>query len=123
MWYFAYGHNTNDAEMRKRLPDAVKVGRGVLRGYRLVMHKYASIEPCEGSMMGVVWDLTPNELKELDFYEEVPFVYKRKKVKIEVDGEEKTAVVYIMTTPLKGVPSKQYMKWLREGYRKNKLLS
>lgn len=121
MWYFAYGHNTNDKEMRKRLPGAVKVGRGVLRGNRLVLHKYASIEPCEGSMLGVVWDLTPGQLRELDFYEEVPFVYKRKKVNVEVDGVEKMGVVYIMKTPLKGPPSNQYMKWLREGYKKNNL--
>ena len=122
MWYFAYGHNTNDTEMRKRIPNAKKIGKGLLQGYRLVLYKYANIEPSNGYLNGVVWDLTPKELKILDMHEEVPHVYHRKKVNIEVDGTIKTGVVYIMTAPIPGVPSKQYLQWMRTGYKKNKLI-
>jgi gamma-glutamylcyclotransferase (GGCT)/AIG2-like uncharacterized protein YtfP len=122
MWYFAYGHNTNDTEMRKRIPNAKKIGKGLLQGYHLVLYKYANIEPSNSHMTGVVWDLTPSELKILDMHEEVPHVYRRKKVNIEVDGIMKTGVVYIMTEPIPGVPSKQYLQWMRTGYKENKLI-
>ena len=122
MWYFAYGHNTNDLEMHKRLPNAKKIGKGLLHGYHLVLYKYANIEPSNGYMTGVVWDLTLDELKILDMYEEVPHVYRRKKVNIEVDGVKQSGVVYVMAKPISGTPSKQYLQWMRTGYKKNKLI-
>jgi gamma-glutamylcyclotransferase (GGCT)/AIG2-like uncharacterized protein YtfP len=121
MLYFAYGHNTNDEEMRKRVPDAVKVGKGWLRGYQMVLYKYASIKPAEGFMPGVVWDVTPDEMQVLDEYEEVPKMYRRRSVMIEVDGKRKKAEVYVMRKHTEGPPSKQYLLWLQKGYTDNGL--
>jgi len=122
MWYFAYGHNTNDSEMRKRLPNAKKVGKGWLQGYQLVLYKYATIELSDGGTPGVVWDLSPAELRVLDKYEEVPVVYLRRNVMVDVDGVQKKAVTYVMKTPLMGPPSKKYIQWLKVGYTKNRLV-
>jgi gamma-glutamylcyclotransferase (GGCT)/AIG2-like uncharacterized protein YtfP len=120
MLYFAYGHNTNDKEMWKRLPHALKVGKGWLDGYDLILYKYANAERGHG-MAGVVWELTEDEMAQLDKYEEVPDVYLRKTVTIELDGKRRRAQIYVMARPIYGVPSKQYMKWLEKGYVQNKL--
>jgi len=54
-------------------------------------------------------------------YEEVPHVYTRKTVYIQVHGRKRRAVVYVMTVPLPGRPTRQYVQWLRKGYETNKI--
>ena len=81
-YYFAYGSNMNLDQMAYRCPAAFVVENVKLDGYRLTfcgMGKgsgVATILPEEGSRVeGVLWKLTPECEKRLDFYEGYPHLY------------------------------------------------
>lgn len=77
MLYFAYGHNADDDEMHKRLPNALKIGKGVVRNYVFKLYRFANIEKGSGQVEGVVWKLSPAEMRVLDGFENVPVDYRR----------------------------------------------
>ena len=103
--YFAYGSNLNPERMRRRIPDARPVGRATLRGWRLVERLYADIEKARGGRVeGVLYLVTPTELRRLDAYEGYPNVYNCVKVIVhaELMGNRATryripAFTYAMT--------------------------
>jgi hypothetical protein len=60
-YYFAYGMNTNVAEMNNRCPSAVSLGRCVLPNFELKFRHHADIDLVPGSAMeGVLWEITPD---------------------------------------------------------------
>ena len=103
--YFAYGSNLNPERMRRRIPDARPVGRATLRGWRLVERLYADIEKARGGRVeGVLYLVTPTELRRLDAYEGYPNIYNCVKVIVhaELMGNRMTryrvpAFTYAMT--------------------------
>ena len=129
-FYIAYGSNLSVEQMKVRTPDAVIVGVGTLKDWRLLFRTYATIEKCKGySVPVLIWKISERDEKSLDRYEGFPRFYKKKNLKIAVeslDGEdlgELTAMVYIMTkkainsrsyAPL---PSKSYYSVLNKGYK------
>ena len=75
-YYFAYGSNMNLDQMAYRCPAASVVEKVKLEGYRLTFCGrgkgcgVATILPEEGSRVeGVLWKITPECEKSLDFYE------------------------------------------------------
>ena len=121
MFYFAYGHNTNDGEMHKRLPNALKIGTGTVKNYAFKVYRFANIEKGKGIVEGVLWKLTPDEMRILDTYENVPMDYRRRKVQVKMGEVMHTATAYVMRVPMKGKTSKKYVNWLKRGYRQNKI--
>ena len=103
--YFAYGSNLNPERMRRRIPEARPVGRATLRGWRLVERLYADIEKARGGRIeGVLYLVTPTELRRLDAYEGYPNIYNCVKVIVhaELMGNRMTryripAFTYAMT--------------------------
>ena len=103
--YFAYGSNLNPERMRRRIPDARPVGRATLRGWRLAERLYADIEKARGGRVeGVLYLVTPTELRRLDAYEGYPNIYNCVKVIVhaELMGNRMTryripAFTYAMT--------------------------
>ena len=78
-YYFAYGSNMNLDQMAYRCPAASVVENVKLEGYRLTFcgrgkgSGVATILPEEGSQVeGVLWKITPECEKSLDFYEGYP---------------------------------------------------
>ncbi|MDR1706259.1 MAG: gamma-glutamylcyclotransferase [Clostridiales bacterium] len=128
--YVAYGSNLNLAQMAKRCPTAKVVGASELVGKRLLFRgarggAVATVEPYEGGRVPVlVWEITPADEAALDRYEGFPFLYRKEKVEVELDGKPVSAMVYIMNEevpvgcyrPL-GQPSVYYYSVILEGDR------
>jgi hypothetical protein len=127
-YYFAYGMNTNIAEMSMRCPAAINLGRCTLKGFELKFRLHADIDQAlDSEMEGVLWDITPECERALDSLEGYPFYYD--KIEVIVDtatpvnkNSHIVAMAYIMTN--KGPeepPSTGYEDCLVEGYTANGL--
>lgn len=120
MIYFAYGSNLNLRQMKQRCPDARPIGVAKLPGHRLVFRGVADVIPNRqgGSVMGVIWEITPRCLKELDRYEGYPHLYGRRYCTVigEDDGILREAIVYYMKKGDLAPPSRGYWKVIMEGY-------
>jgi gamma-glutamylcyclotransferase (GGCT)/AIG2-like uncharacterized protein YtfP len=114
-YYFAYGMNTNVAEMNNRCPNAVSLGRCVLPNFELKFRHHADIDLVPGSAMeGVLWKITPECERALDKLEGYPYYYNKINVVLE---DETIAMAYIMN--VKGpqvAPSVGYDNCLYDGY-------
>ena len=89
-YYFAYGSNMNLDQMAYRCPAASVVEPVHLEGYRLTFcgrgkgSGVATILPEEGSRVeGVLWKITPECEKSLDFYEGYPHLYGKEPVLVQ----------------------------------------
>ena len=127
-YYFAYGMNTNIAEMSSRCPQAINLGRCTLKGFELRFRLHADIDQVAGSEMeGVLWDITEDCERALDRLEGYPFYYDKIEVTVNPDilvnkNSHIVAMAYIMTS--KGdeqPPSTSYEDCLVEGYTANGL--
>jgi len=109
-YYFAYGSNIDEDQFIHRCPYAMKKGIGFLKGYKLFTSHYSrmweggvfSIKEKEKSMVyGVLWEITLNDLHNLDYYEGYPIYYDRKYLNINIIGKNnekkrtQSAIVYI----------------------------
>lgn len=114
-FYFAYGMNTNVAEMANRCPKAISLGKCILENYELRFRHHADIDLVPGSYMeGVLWEITIECERALDNLEGYPYYYNKINV---VVNDDIIAMAYIMN--VKGpeqVPSLSYEKCLIEGY-------
>lgn len=123
-YYLAYGSNLNMEEMKQRCPFSTPIGSTAIKDYRLVFKgtkytSYLTIEPCEGSIVPVgVYEITPMDEANLDFYEGVPTFYSKETLTVELYGEPIEALVYIMN-PLYSynVPTTMYLSRCLEGYK------
>lgn len=117
MLYFAYGMNTNVAQMEHRCPSAISLGVAELDEYELVFNGCADIRPCVGTTMeGVLWDITEDCLAALDILEGYPTYYTRYSVPVFHNGTWKDALVYKMLGGNVYPPSAGYLRMLFEGY-------
>lgn len=121
--YIAYGSNMNLRQMEHRCPDAISVGRAWLKDHRLFFAgrsqgAVASIEPAEGySVPVLVWEITQEDERSLDRYEGYPYFYDKQELSVDVDGEEVSAMVYVMTRGhVYGAPDDSYLNGIKEGY-------
>jgi gamma-glutamylcyclotransferase (GGCT)/AIG2-like uncharacterized protein YtfP len=118
VYYFAYGSNMNHEQMKKRCENAKFIERGYIENYDFVYDGYSSyrkgavgnIIPCEGSIVfGALWEISEDDLKNLDRYEGYPYVYNRKLMIVKDDkGLEYNAWVYLREPQEIGMPSKEY---------------
>ena len=108
MYYFAYGSNMDVKRLEERLGRAVTVkAAGRLQRDALRFNKVASGNPREGyaniveglgeEVWGVVYEVTEEDLEQLNVYEGVAGGhYYRKKVSVELeDGTVVEAVTYV----------------------------
>ena len=105
MYYFAYGSNLNQKQLKLRCPSAVPMSAAVLPGYCLTERQYADIDKSPGNRVcGGLWQITAADLAALDHYEGYPRFYWRYPVWLDLpDGSEVEAWVYEMTNPAKQV--------------------
>jgi len=123
--YIAYGSNMDEGQMAYRCPTARLLGAAEVEGYRLLFKgsltgAYATIEPQEGGRVPVlVWEIGERDEASLDRYEGYPSFYYKKDLTVRLDGQEVTAMVYIMDERRRpGRPSSAYYGVLERAYGK-----
>lgn len=122
--YLAYGSNLHRGQMAYRCPEAEVVGKAKLSGYRLTFRgspvsAVATIEPAQDHDVPVLlWAISPRDERSLDVYEGWPRFYAKQEFPVEIEGEEVTAMAYVMTPGFEiGMPSGGYLNTIMEGYR------
>ena len=121
MKYFAYGMNTNLAQMANRCPKAVSLGKSVLYGHEFRFARHADIiENPDYATHGVLWDITPDCELSLDALEGYPTYYLKKQVRVFHNGLSVECMTYYMTGDLPDeYPSDGYLEMLMDGYKEN----
>ena len=123
--YIAYGSNLNLEQMKYRCPTAEMVGATVLRNWQLRLRggnhsAVATIERRKGSKVPVlVWRIQPKDEAALDCYEGWPHLYRKKTLRITINGKRVYAMVYIMNEAHHpyGMPSMGYLSTIDAGYQ------
>lgn len=128
--YFAYGSNMNLGQMAFRCPDGEVVEVVRLEDYRLTFcgnarwTGVATVLPQAGSYVdGVLWRISREDEKHLDFYEGYPHLYGKERIWVTgPDGRKREVMAYIMNQTYKDhpvPPSALYLKGILEGCREN----
>lgn len=117
MYYFAYGMNTNKAEMARRCPAASFIGVAKLREHKFIFAGHADIVECKNSVVdGALWLITDHCLTELDLLEGYPRYYNRKAVTVESNSKKFIAWTYYMNVSNIAPPANYYWECVFEGY-------
>ena len=103
-FYFAYGSNMDEAQMAHRCPDAVMLAMVTIPDYRFALDKagVATILPArENHVEGVLWSVTPEDIKNLDWYEGVAAgCYRKEMLPIDDFKPGCEALVYLSNRDL-----------------------
>ena len=127
MYYFAYGSNLSQKQMRQRCPESKPKLVAILPNYKLVFTDWsrqwrggvATIKRFSGEkVLGAIYEITESDLRRLDRYEGYPQSYSRIKVIVfDANNEPIEAVTYAKAGQLKEVPpSKEYLALMQQGY-------
>ena len=121
--YIAYGSNLDKAQMAMRCPGAKPVATSWLHDYRLTFQgnpygAHANVIPEEGKNVPVaIWEITAKDEASLDIYEGVRGGYYTKEFfEVDVNGEMREALIYIMTPRNYGIPTEDYTGTIAKGY-------
>ena len=127
-YYIAYGSNLNTRQMAYRCPTAKKLHTAILEGYSLEFrgregNAYATISPFEdGKVPVLLWEIQAMDEQRLDLYEGWPRFYRKEMIPVEIEGETREAMVYIMNGAQDlAMPSGRYWQTVWEGYEENGL--
>ena len=123
--YFAYGSNMWTEQMEARCPNQRLVGAGVLKGYRWIISSrgYANIiESPSDVVLGVIYEISDSDERNLDRYEGVGSgSYRKELLRVEVDGSHITCLVYIDPIEEEGLPKAEYIRRINSGIKDAKL--
>lgn len=121
--YAAYGSNLSKTQMSYRCPDARVICKSWLHDYRLVFKgrlrtAQATVIPEPGQAVPlVIWEISDQDEAALDFCEGVARgCYKKEYMEVEVDGEMKSAMIYVMNAQYFGNPTHMYFNTILRGY-------
>lgn len=128
MYYFAYASNLNKKRMTEYCPEARPVSIVTLHHYKLAFSGWsrkwrggvATIQPFRGErVLGAIYEMTEEDMRRLDKYEDCPASYSRINVGVNDDfGRLIEAVTYIRTGRAdEAAPSKEYLAVIQQGYR------
>ena len=121
--YLAYGSNLNLLQMARRCPTAEVLGATEIQGCDLKFrgksgYAVATVEPGEGKVPALLWEITAADERALDRYEDWPRLYRKETMMVELDGEQAEAMVYIMNDGYDlGAPHPLYFSIIKDGYR------
>ncbi|MFD0591038.1 gamma-glutamylcyclotransferase family protein [Paenibacillus sp. GCM10027627] len=124
LYYFAYGSNLDQAQMKSRCPGSSILNRAYLPHYVLSFKSngrsgVATIVPSQGEFVeGAIYRITPHDLAQLDRYEGHPFIYKRHEIKVfTYDHEQIKALTYILKPSFPPeLPAEHYLAKIQKGY-------
>jgi gamma-glutamylcyclotransferase (GGCT)/AIG2-like uncharacterized protein YtfP len=124
-YYFAYGSNMNFEQMKKRCSNARFLKRAYLEGYKFVYDGYSNsrnsavanvVEEKSEIVWGGLFEVTNDDIKNLDTYEGYPNNYDRVVLEIkDGKGNNYKAMVYLRGPREVGKPSDEYRKIVLEG--------
>lgn len=121
--YFAFGSNMDSTQMKRRCPSAQGGEVATLDGYRLTFCGFSSswgggvatIVRDEGaSVLGRVWEITWDDLRQLDAFEGHPYVYRRRILTLN-DGQRPMVYIKPVDDDENG-PSEAYFRTIANGY-------
>jgi len=121
-YYFAYGSNLHQDQMKRRCPKCRYIKKHILHGYQLTFRsKYGvcDIEKKSGKKVyGALYIISKCAERRLDVYEDYPTLYK----KIYFKHKEHKVMTYTMVRKTKLVPpSERYLNIVKQGYKDWKL--
>lgn len=122
MYYLAYGSNLNSKEMKYRCPFSKVVGTMYLYNYKLSFkgeeNGFLTIEPKEGSIVPIgIFKVNKLFIKNLDSYENYPYLYNKKEIEFELYGKKVKGLIYIMNDDFDyAMPNDYYFKRCEVGY-------
>lgn len=124
--YVAYGSNLHLEQMAARCPSATIFGTGRLNNWVLLYrgregNAHATIARKKGSSVPVlIWNIEAADERRLDMYEGYPRYYFKRDVMVDIGGQKKKAMVYIMDLHQRPAsPSPGYVETIRQGYMDN----
>ena len=117
MLYFAYGSNLHHFQMKRRCKDSIFLKRINLKNFRLTFrskYRAADIEYKQGSLVpGGLYQISKNDEKRLDVYEDYPILYK----KFYFKYYDKQIMTYTMVKKTSFMyPTKRYLDVVSRGY-------
>jgi len=116
--YVAYGSNMNMEQMKRRCPKAKPIGKGIIENYKLEFRGVANIIKCKEKRVPVaLWEITDECEKSLDIYEGYPKLYRKEYVKIKLENQEITGMVYVMNYKGIAPPNQMYYNIIKQGYK------
>ena len=122
MLYFAYGSNLNHFQMKRRCKDSIYLKKINLRNFRLTFrskYRAADIELKKNSIVpGALFEISRNDEKKLDVYEDFPNLYKNYYFKYY--GKKVMTYTMIKKTIFR-YPTKHYLDIVKGGYKDCKL--
>src|SRR5690349_8569057 len=122
MLYFAYGSNLNRRLIKRTAARAKPIAAARLDGYRLAFRRFIDIVPDKnGAVWGAVYEITPACERALDAYEDFPALYRKIAVTVDVGGESREAMAYVMNETGFAPPELAYFTLIAQGYRDWKL--
>tara|TARA_B100000780_G_scaffold260989_1_gene213130 strand:- start:499 stop:903 length:405 start_codon:yes stop_codon:yes gene_type:complete len=118
MLYFAYGSNLHHFQMKRRCKESIFLRKINLKNFRLTFrskYRAADIEPKKNSIVpGALFEITKNDEKKLDVYEDFPVLYK----KYYFFYYGKKVMTYTMTKKTSfNYPTKRYLNIVKLGYK------
>jgi gamma-glutamylcyclotransferase len=103
--YFAYGSNLHPLRLRERTPSARVLGKALLRGYRLKLHKRGRdlSAKCDAArtgrrqdlVRGVVYRIARGEQRFLDRAEQKGKGYDRVRLLVSLQGRPRLVFTYV----------------------------
>ncbi len=122
MFYFAYGSNLNHFQMKRRCKDSIFLKKINLKDFRLTFrskYRAADIEYKKGSLVpGGLFEISKNDEKKLDVYEDYPILYK----KFYFKYYDKRIMTYTMVKKTSFMfPTKRYLDVVTRGYKDCKI--
>ena len=117
--YGAYGSNLNIKQMQKRCPKAFPIGFIYIKNWELVFKGVADFEKkINGFGFMGIYEITKSCENNLDEYEEYPRVYKKNKIKKNIEGKVREIMFYTMSKKFKyAVPTIKYFKVIEKGFK------
>lgn len=118
MYYLAYGSNLNIKSMEKMCNNPKKVGVTVLKDHKLECRKYLNVIPSKGDVVFLgVWEIKEEDVTYIDRYEDYPYLYYKKMIDFELEGQTFKGLIYIMNNGFeKEKPTKEYLEICRQGF-------
>ena len=118
MLYFAYGSNLNHYQMKKRCRDSKFLKNFDLKGFKLTfrsIYRAADIEIKKDSIVtGALFEISKNDEKKLDLYEDFPTLYKKLYFKY---NNKKVMTYYMVRKSPFMYPKELYLNTIKQGYK------
>lgn len=131
--YFSYGSNMSSRRLLERVPSAAFLSIATLKGHRLQFHKKSrdGSGKCDAEhtadhddcVIGVVFEMSVSDKKELDQKECLGFGYKKKTVTVVLEsGDQIETATYSATETIAALkPYHRYKEHVLRGARENNL--